>query len=91
MSYSIVRLIDRPDLSPNVCAVYTEPEYRGRGIADALMRYVCADMRTRGVDTLYLLTDHDSFCERYGWKFHTHAMGEGEETPSRLYIYNEET
>ena len=82
---------DRPDLSPNVCAVYTEPEYRKKGIAGSLLGYVSRDMRARGIDTLYLLTDHDAFYERYGWKFHTWAMGEGEEKPSRLYIYKEET
>ena len=27
---------DRKDLAPNVCAVYTEPEFRGRGIAGKL-------------------------------------------------------
>ena len=80
---------DRPDLSPNVCAVYTEPEYRKKGIAGALLDFVSRDMRERGVDTLYLLTDHDSFYERYGWEFYCHAMGEGETEPSRLYIYKE--
>lgn len=77
---------DRADLSPNVCAVYTEPEYRGQGIAGALLDYVCRDMQARGIDTLYLLTDHDSFYERYGWEFFCHAMGDGEEQPSRMYI-----
>ena len=28
---------DRKDLAPNVCAVYTEEEYRGRGIAGRLL------------------------------------------------------
>ena len=28
---------DRPDLTPNVCAVYTDEAYRGRGIAGALL------------------------------------------------------
>ena len=38
-----------------------------------------------GIDTLYLLTDHEHFYERYGWEFFCHALGDGEETPSRLY------
>ena len=78
---------DRPDLSPNVCAVYTEPEYRGQGIAGALLSFVCEDMKARGIDTLYLLTDHDSFYERYGWEFYCMAQGDGEEQPSRMYIH----
>ena len=26
-------------------------------------------MKLKGVDTLYLITDHNNFYERYGWKF----------------------
>ena len=78
---------DRRDLTPNVCAVYTEPDFRCRGIAGALLGEVCADMHRLGIDTLYLLTDHTSFYERYGWTYHCPAQGDGEETPSRLYIH----
>ena len=42
---------DRKDLTPNVCAVYTEENRRGRGIADALLNFVCADMKTKGIST----------------------------------------
>lgn len=78
---------DRKDLSPNVCAVYTEEDQRCRGIAGALLNYVCADMKERGIDTLYLLTDHDSFYERYGWEFFCMAQGDGEPELSRMYIH----
>ena len=78
---------DRKDLSPNVCAVYTEPEYRGRGIAGRLLALTAEDMRGRGVGTLYLLTDHTGFYERYGWEFFCLAQGDGEEQPARLYIH----
>lgn len=57
---------DRPDLSPNVCAVYVEEDCRCRGIAGELLSFVCGDMKRRGVGTLYLLTGHSSFYERYG-------------------------
>ncbi len=60
---------NRRDLTPNVCAVYTEADRRGRGIAGALLQLVCDDMRERGIRTLYLLTDHTAFYERYGWEF----------------------
>ncbi len=78
---------DRKDLAPNICAVFTEPDCRGRGIAGALLSHVCDDMRRRGVSALYLLTDHDSFYERYGWHFLCMAQGDGEETMSRIYEY----
>lgn len=78
---------DRKDLAPNVCAVYTEEDRRGRGVAGALLNNVCEDMKKRGIDTLYLLTDHDSFYERYGWEFLCMAQGDGEEEMSRMYVH----
>ena len=78
---------DRPDLAPNVCAVYTEEDCRGRGIAGALLSRVCDDMKAAGISTLYLLTDHTGFYERYGWEFFTMGQGLYEETPSRLYVH----
>lgn len=52
---------DRKDLTPNVCAVYVEEEFRCRGIAGKMLETVCRDMKEKGIDTLYLITDHDSF------------------------------
>ena len=34
---------DRKDLAPNVCAVYTEPSFRGRGIAGRLLELAVED------------------------------------------------
>lgn len=78
---------DRKDLTPNVCAVYTEEDRRGRGVAGALLNDVCEDMKKREIDTLYLLTDHDSFYERYGWEFLCMAQGDGEPEMSRMYVH----
>lgn len=80
---------DRKDLTPNVCAVYTEKEKRCNGIAGALLHYVCADMKEKGIDTLYLITDHTSFYERYGWEFFCMVQGDGEPDMSRMYIHKE--
>lgn len=77
---------DRKDLAPNVCAVYVEEKYRCRGIAGRLLNHVCEDMAALGVGTLYLLTDHTSFYERYGWEFLCMAQGDGEDEPSRMYV-----
>ncbi len=54
---------------PNICAVYVEETYRGKGIAGALLEYICVDMLFHGITTLYLITEMDSFYERYGWEF----------------------
>ena len=78
---------DRKDLTPNVCAVYTEEDRRCRGVAGSLLNYVCADMKTKGIDTLYLLTDHTSFYERYGWEFLCMVQGDDEPEMSRMYIH----
>lgn len=77
----------RKDLAPNVCAVYVEEAHRCQGLAGALLRYVCEDMRSLGIHTLYLLTDHDSFYERYGWEFLCMVQGDGEPEPARMYIH----
>lgn len=78
---------DRKDLTPNVCAVYVEPSYRCRGIAGELLQYVCADMKSFGIDTLYLITDHTAFYERYGWEFLCMVQGDGEPEKTRMYIH----
>ena len=78
---------DRKDLEPNVCAVYVENEYRGRGIAGRLLGHVCDDMARFGIDTLYLITDHTSFYERYGWEFLCTVQGDGEDRKTRMYVH----
>lgn len=60
---------DRKDLAPNVCAVYTEMEYRCQGIAGRLLDYAVEQCKLKGIETLYLITDHVDFYERYGWQF----------------------
>ncbi len=77
----------RKDLTPNVCAVYTDPAYRSRGLAGKLHALAAEDLHTYGVDTLYLLTDHTGFYERYGWTFLCPVTGDGEETPARMYMH----
>lgn len=80
---------DRKDLTPNVCAVYTEEDKRSNGVAGALLNFVCTDMKAKGIDTLYLVTDHTSFYERYGWELFCMVQSEGETELSRMYIHKE--
>ncbi|MBQ8610270.1 MAG: GNAT family N-acetyltransferase [Oscillospiraceae bacterium] len=75
---------DRPDLAPNLCAVFVEPAWRCRGCAGWLLNAIRADMASRGVHTLYLVTDHTAFYERYGWRFLTVVNGD-DGSPTRLY------
>ena len=77
----------RKDLAPNICAVYTEEGYRGKGIAGALLNKAVEDMRDKGISPVYLLTDHNGFYEKYGWKFLCLVQGDGESHMSRMYVH----
>ena len=78
---------DRKDLSPNVCAVFTEEGHRGRGIAGNLLNMVVNDMRSKGISPLYLITDHIGFYEKYGWEFLCMVQGDGEPNMTRMYVH----
>ncbi len=78
---------DRKDLTPNVCAVYTEEEYRCQGIAGKLLDMAVEDLRAKGISPVYLITDHTGFYERYGWEFFCMVQGDGEPDMTRMYIH----
>lgn len=78
---------NRKDLAPNVCAVYIEEEYRCKGIAGNLLNMAVADMKNKGITPIYLITNHTTFYERYGWEFLCMVQGDGEPKMSRMYIH----
>ena len=78
---------DRKDLTPNVCAVYTEKDYRCKGIAGHLLNMVVEDMKSKGITPVYLVTDQIGFYERYGWEFLCMVQGDGEPNMTRMYIH----
>ncbi len=78
---------DRKDLAPNVCAVYTEDEHRGHGIAGRLLNLVVEDMKDKGITPIYLVTDHTNFYERYDWEFLCMVQGDGEPNMTRMYVH----
>ena len=78
---------DRKDLTPNVCAVYTEEGYRCRGIAGNLLNMAVSDMKAKGITPVYLVTDHEEFYERYDWEFLCMVQGDGEPDMTRMYIH----
>lgn len=78
---------DRPDLAPNICAVYTEEDCRKQGIAGKLLDLAVEDLRAKGISPVYLVTDHTGFYERYGWEFLCMVQGDGEEEMTRMYIH----
>ncbi len=56
---------ERKDLSPNVCAVWTDSKYRGQGIAGRLLDTAAEDLRAKGISPLYLVSDHTGFYEEH--------------------------
>lgn len=60
----------RPDLTPNICAVYVEKRYRKKGIARMLLDNACADLADQGIHDVYLITSHTDFYEHCGWTFY---------------------
>ena len=78
---------NRKDLSPNICAVYTEEAYRNQGIAGNLLNMTVNDLGQKGINPVYLVTNHVGFYERYGWKFLCMVQGDGEPEMSRMYIH----
>ena len=78
---------DRKDLTPNVCAVYTEEAFRCQGIAGHLLNMAVEDLRSKGITPAYLVTDHTGFYERYGREFLCMVQGDGEPEMTRMYIH----
>lgn len=78
---------ERKDLTPNVCAVYTEEDCRCQGIAGILLDMVVEDLRSKGITPVYLITEHTSFYERYGWEFFRMVQAEDSAEKMRMYLH----
>ena len=74
----------RRDLSPNICAVFTEEEYRGQGLAKYLLDYICGDLSRLGYNEVYLLTSHTDLYEKCGFEFFCHVK-EDQGSTARMY------
>lgn len=79
---------NRKDLFPNICAVYVNENKRNRKVAKALLEYACNDMKEKGINKLYLLTNNSSFYEHCGWKFFDFVLADGEKEMSKMYVHN---
>lgn len=78
---------ERKDLRPNVCALYIEEKYRRQEIAGQLLDIAVNDMKSKGITPIYLITDHTSFYERYGWEFLCMVQGDDEPNMTRMYVH----
>lgn len=77
---------NRIDLTPNLCALYVEENFRLNGISSNLVKYVCNDLKSKGIKSVYLVTDIDNFYEKLGFKFYTMVKCINDEILSKLYI-----
>ena len=75
---------NRPDLCPNVCALFVEQAYRRRGLARALLRYIREDAARMGITTLYLVTEHTDIYVKCGWQ-HCAMCKDDDGLPLRVY------
>lgn len=80
----------RSDLTPNVCAVYVDEEYRGRGLMRALLSRAVSDLAKHGIKYTYLITDHVGLYEKCGWTFYGMVEENGGVLTRMYYIKTEE-
>ncbi len=78
---------DRKDLTPNICAVYTEENFRCMSIAGTLLNKAVSDLCSKEIRPIYLVTNHIGFYEKYGWEFYCMVKCDNDSYLSRLYIY----
>lgn len=76
---------DRPDLTPNICALYVEDEYRGKRLSEQLLNEITKSLSSNGIKNVYLITDHEGLYEKYGWDFVTIAKEDETNEEIRLY------
>ncbi|EGY5281693.1 GNAT family N-acetyltransferase [Acinetobacter baumannii] len=76
---------ERKDLTPNLCALFVEENYRNQNIAKQILDFVREDLSNQGIQTLYLITDHTEFYEKCGWWFLTLVKDEEGEMV-RMYV-----
>ncbi|MGN0587116.1 MAG: GNAT family N-acetyltransferase, partial [Oscillospiraceae bacterium] len=79
----------RPDLTPNICAVYVDEAYRGRGLMRALLKRAVRDLARHGAKYTYLITDYVGLYEKCGWEFYG-MVEENDGRSTRMYYIKTE-
>ncbi|GLQ09785.1 N-acetyltransferase [Devosia yakushimensis] len=77
-------LAARPLLSPWIAALWVEPEMRGQGIAEALLKVATARLFEQGMSPVYLCAKPhmQGFYQRLGWSLMEQDVG-----PDRLDVF----
>lgn len=77
----------RKDLFPNLVALYVEEEYRNNGIGGNLLKMAVEDLKSKGINKVYLITEHINYYERYGFKFLTMVKTTDDDSYLRMYYF----
>lgn len=77
----------RPDLAPNICAVYVEEAYRGRKFSERLLDRALNYLHDSGIESVYLITGHNGLYEKFGWSFYG-MVEENDGNMIRMYYYD---
>jgi len=59
----------RTDLCPWLCALYIEPDERGKQLGEKLLTHSRHEATSLGFNKVYLNTDHVGYYEKYGWRY----------------------
>lgn len=76
----------RQDLYPWLAALFVSEKYRGQGLGKLLIKYAVSEVKEMGYPSLYLVTDHTSYYEKFGFEHLSSAYGL--DGPARLYAYH---
>ena len=60
--------VSRHDLLPWFACLYVEEEERGQELGKLMMEHAANEAKEAGFSTMYLVTDHDGYYEKYGWR-----------------------
>lgn len=61
--------IQPTELTPWIGWVYTFPDYRGNRYAGKLLEYAEVLAKQKGMQNIYISTNHDGLYEKYGYEF----------------------
>ena len=61
--------INRTDLSPWLCSLYIEKDYRGKSLGSLLIEQVRTDAELEGFESIYLCTELNEFYEKFGFNY----------------------
>ncbi|EKD52449.1 MAG: GCN5-related N-acetyltransferase [uncultured bacterium] len=60
--------ISRHDLYPWLAGLYVNENERGQALGNMMLSHGEVEAKKAGYSSLYLVTDHDGYYEKYGWK-----------------------